>query len=224
MKLNNAIDHTLLKPEATRPMIERLCLEAQEHEFAAVCVSPVYVEYAASLLKGSPVRVATVVGFSSGAMLSETKALEAQMLVALGAHEIDMVMAVWALKNGELALVEDDIRQVVDASLKANPQTQIKVIIETGLLTTEEIVTATELCLKAGAHFVKTCTGFHGGQAEVEHIALISSVLKGRAKIKASGGIRTFDQACALLKAGASRLGTSSGVALVKGLQGADSY
>lgn len=207
------IDHTLLKPDATPEQIRRLCTEADENGFASVCVNPAYVPLAAELLKDSAVNVCTVIGFPLGMNTTAIKAAEALKAVQDGADELDMVIQVGQLKSGNLAYVEDDIRAVVEAS----GGRLVKVIIETALLTDEEKVTACRLAQRAGADFVKTCTGFSGGAASVHDIALMRKTVGPDMGVKASGGVRDYASAVALIEAGATRIGTSSGVAIAAG-------
>lgn len=207
------IDHTLLKPDATPEQIRRLCTEADENGFASVCVNPAYVPLAAELLKDSAVNVCTVIGFPLGMNATAIKAAEALKAVQDGADELDMVIQVGQLKSGNLAYVEDDIRAVVEAS----GGRLVKVIIETALLTDEEKVTACQLAQRAGADFVKTCTGFSGGAASVHDIALMRRTVGPDMGVKASGGVRDYASAVALIEAGATRIGTSSGVAIAAG-------
>lgn len=211
MDLAKYIDHTILKPEATVEQIRVLCQEAAENHFAAVCVNPIYVDLAAHLLKGSGVKVATVVGFPLGATLTEVKVAETKAAIARKADEIDMVINLGAVKSGAWDAVESDIRAIVAA---AEGRT-VKVIIETCLLTNEEKRSACQAALAAGAHFVKTSTGFSSGGATVEDIALMKEVVGVKALIKASGGVRNREQALAMIAAGASRIGTSAGVTIV---------
>lgn len=207
------IDHTLLKPDATPEQIRRLCTEADENGFASVCVNPAYVPLAAELLKDSAVNVCTVIGFPLGMNATAIKAAEALKAVQDGADELDMVIQVGQLKSGNLAYVEDDIRAVVEAG----GGRLVKVIIETALLTDEEKVTACQLAQRAGADFVKTCTGFSGGAASVHDIALMRKTVGPNMGVKASGGVRDYASAVALIEAGATRIGTSSGVAIAAG-------
>ena len=212
------IDHTLLNPQATRADIIKLCEEAKEHNFFAVCVNPYWVRLAVKELSSSNVAVATVVGFPLGANLGDLKIAEAQRAISEGAEEIDMVINIGALKDGDVNSVEEEIRAIV----KVAKERIVKVIIETDLLTEDEKVAATKACVKAGAGMVKTSTGFvkDGKGATVEDIKLIKETLAGAPLgIKASGGIRDVEKAKSLIEAGATRLGTSSGVSLVKGLQ-----
>lgn len=205
------IDHTLLKPEATTPQIDHLCAEAREYGFATVCVNPLHVARCARLLKGSRVGVATVVGFPLGATTPELKAHEAERLLELGATELDMVLNLGALREGDLRAVRADVAAVVGAA-QGRP---VKVILETGGLSVEEKVAACLLCRAAGAAFVKTSTGFLFGGATTGDVALMRAVVGEHVGVKASGGIRTAADARAMLAAGANRLGTSSAVAIV---------
>lgn len=207
------IDHTLLKPEAQPADVEQLCAEARAHRFAAVCVNPVYVKLAASHLEGSDVMVATVVGFPLGAVTTATKVEEARGAIGDGASEVDMVMAIGLLKGGDLKACGDDIAAVV----RACEGRAVKVILETSLLSPEEIATASKIAAAGGAAFVKTSTGFGSRGASVEDIRIMKEAVGDRCRIKASGGIRTREQAIAMIEAGASRLGTSAGVTIVEG-------
>ncbi|MDJ1122361.1 deoxyribose-phosphate aldolase [Olsenella sp. YH-ols2217] len=213
MDVNALIDHTLLRPDAAREEIERLCDEAVAHGFASVCVNTCWVPLCAERLAESPVAVCCVVGFPLGAMATEPKAAETAWAVAAGADEVDMVLNGGWLKSGMDDAVRADIAAVVDA---ANGRI-VKVILETGLLTDEQIVQACELAVEAGAAFVKTSTGFGHGGATVHDVALMAKAVAGRAQVKASGGIHTAQEAESLVAAGASRLGTSSGVAIAEG-------
>lgn len=205
------IDHTLLKPEATPAQIEKLCAEAAEYHFASVCVNPVYIPLAARLLKGTGVKVCCVVGFPLGAIAPEQKAAEAASCAAMGAEELDMVIHVGAAKAGDWALVQRDIEGVV----KAAAWHTVKVIIETCLLTDEEKVKACEAAKAAGAHFVKTSTGFSTGGATTHDIALMRKTVGPEMGVKASGGIRDYETAMAMIEAGANRIGASAGIAIV---------
>ena len=205
------IDHTLLKPEATPAQIEKLCAEAAEYHFASVCVNPVYIPLAARLLKGTGVKVCCVVGFPLGAIAPEQKAAEAASCAAMGAEELDMVIHVGAAKAGDWALVQRDIEGVV----KAAAGHTVKVIIETCLLTDEEKVKACEAAKAAGAHFVKTSTGFSTGGATAHDIALMRKTVGPEMGVKASGGIRDYATAMAMIEAGANRIGASAGIAIV---------
>ncbi|MBA7611896.1 MAG: deoxyribose-phosphate aldolase [Calditrichaeota bacterium] len=207
------IDHTLLKADATEDEIRNLCREAREYGFAAVCVNPVWVNLCRQLLQDTGVMVSTVVGFPLGAIRSEAKDEEAARAVAGGADELDMVMNLGFLKSGRDAEVEEDVRGVVQA---AGGKT-VKVIIETALLTDGEKVKACRLARQAGAHFVKTSTGFSKGGATVHDVALMRRAVGDSMGIKASGGIRTAEQVRRLLAAGATRIGTSVGVGIITG-------
>ncbi len=206
------IEHTLLRPDATVAQVERLSAEARKYGFYAVCVNGCYIEPARLWLAGSGVKVATVIGFPLGAMLSWAKAAEVRLALAAGADELDMVMNIGWLKSARFDAVRDDIAAVV-AAAAGRP---VKVIIETALLTTEEKETAARLVVDSGAAFVKTSTGFLGPGATVEDVKLLAQVTGGRIGVKASGGIRDLATARALIAAGATRLGTSSGVAIVE--------
>ena len=218
MSVNSYIDHTLLKADANKEQILSLIDEAKKYEFASVCVNPTWVKTAAELLKDSSVKVCTVIGFPLGA--SAVKAFEAKDAIANGADEIDMVINIGALKSRNLKLVEDDIKAVVEAS----GSKLVKVIIETCLLTDEEKVEACQLAKLAGADFVKTSTGFSTGGATIEDIELMREAVGPIMGVKASGGARTLEAAQAFIKAGATRIGTSSGVAIMKGQESHDSY
>lgn len=210
--LNKYIDHTNLKPFATRADIEKLCAEAREYSFASVCVNPVNVALAKKLLDGSDVMVCTVIGFPLGQNTVEIKVAETENAYALGCDEFDMVINVGLLKDRVLDAVRDEISAVV----KAAKGKTVKVIIETGLLTDEEKAIATRLSCEAGAHFVKTCTGFSAGVATPEDVKIMRANISGGAKIKASAGIRSYADAKALIEAGAERLGTSAGIAVIR--------
>ena len=210
--LARMIDHTLLKPDASRSEIERLCDEAREHGFFTVCVNPAWAPLCRERLAGAPVRICTVVGFPLGASRSLAKAFETRDAVAAGADEIDMVLAVGLLKSGDLKGVLEDLRAVRAAA----EGRVLKVILETALLTRDEKVTACLLAKEAAADFVKTSTGFASGGATVEDVQLLRRTVGTALGVKASGGIRTAEQARALVAAGASRLGASASIALVK--------
>ena len=205
------IDHTLLKAAATSADIKKICAEAREYKFASVCVNSCYAKLVTEQLAGTGVKTCCVVGFPLGAMSTEATAYEAKCAVADGAGEIDMVINVGALKEGNDQFVEDDIRAVVEASKPAI----VKVIIETCLLTDEEKVRACELSEKAGAAFVKTSTGFSTGGANAHDVALMKKTVGDRLQVKASGGIHTPAEAQELIEAGADRIGASNGVALL---------
>ncbi len=217
-----SIDHTLLKPEATAAQIEALCAEAREHHFASVCVNPTHVRQAARLLRKSGVAVCTVAGFPLGATTPEVKAFEAEHAISQGASEIDMVLNIGALKGGDDRLVGRDIRgvaRVVHAAGKL-----LKVIIETALLTDDEKRRVCLIAKRAGADFVKTSTGLSTGGATVADVRLMRETVGPRLGVKAAGGIRSLADAEAMLDAGATRLGTSAGVAIMKGLAATGSY
>ncbi|MFH1084654.1 MAG: deoxyribose-phosphate aldolase [Chloroflexota bacterium] len=213
------IDHTLLKPEATATMVAQLCAEARQHSFASVCVNSANAEQCARALRGSPVRVCSVVGFPLGASLSGAKADEAERCIALGASEIDMVLNVGALKGGDCDLARDDMAAVARACHAR--QALLKVILETCLLTEVEKVAACLLAAQAGVDFVKTSTGFYAAGATLEDVALMRAVVGPRMGVKAAGGIRTYAAACAMVAAGASRIGASASVAIVQSAPGA---
>ena len=212
MNLAKYIDHTNLKPDATIEDIVTLCKEAIEYEFAAVCINPGYVDLAAHLIKGTKVKVATVIGFPLGATLTEVKVYEAREALLRKADELDMVINIGAAKAGQWQSVTNEIKEVV----KAAEDKLVKVIIETCLLSEEEKKYACQAVLDGGAAFVKTSTGFGGGGATEQDVRLLKSIAGNRIKIKASGGIRTREQAESLIAAGADRLGTSAGVKIVK--------
>ena len=212
------IDHTLLKPEATRDQIVQLCREAREYGFAAVCVNPCYVKLAAELLRGSSVKVCSVVGFPLGATLPEVKAYEARRAIEEGAAEIDMVINIGALKSGDLELVKRDIASVVDVCHAKGAL--CKVIIEAALLTDEEKVLACQLAKAAGADYVKTSTGFGPGGATVQDVALMRRTVGPEMGVKAAGGIRSYEAAKSMVEAGATRIGASAGVKIVREARG----
>ncbi|MEF2277672.1 deoxyribose-phosphate aldolase [Deinococcus sp. YIM 134068] len=220
MKLAPYIDHTLLKATATAADIRLLCAEAREHGFYAVCINPVFVPLAVAELAGSGVKVATVCGFPLGAVLSEQKAVEARLSVEAGADEVDMVIHLGAALGGDWEAVEADVRAV----RRAIPGTVLKVIIETCYLNEDQKRGATGAAVRGGADFVKTSTGFGTGGATVEDVRLMAEVIAGRAQIKAAGGVRTPADAEAMIAAGATRLGTSGGVALVAGERAGAGY
>ena len=213
MKLNKYIDHTLLKADASQEQIETLIEEAKKYDFASVCVNPTWVNFAAQALKATDVKVCTVIGFPLGANTPELKAFETSDAIQNGADEVDMVINIGALKSRNFDLVERDIRAVVEAA----KGTLVKVIIETCLLTDDEKVRACQLAQKAGADFVKTSTGFSTGGATVEDVALMRKTVGPDMGVKASGGARSYEDALAFIKAGATRIGASSGVAIMEG-------
>lgn len=218
--LARLIDHTVLKPDTTEAQIRELCAEAREYCFASVCVSPVWVPVAAAELAGQPSLVCTVIGFPHGANRTAVKAFETEQAVRDGADEIDMVIAIALLKSERYAEVEADIRAVVEASQGRT----VKVILETALLTDEEKVIACVLSQNAGADFVKTSTGFASGGASPQDVALMRRVVGESMGVKASGGVRSAEDAYAMVEAGATRLGASAGVAILKGLTSDASY
>ncbi|MEY4617462.1 MAG: hypothetical protein RJB66_2422 [Pseudomonadota bacterium] len=212
LELSRFIDHTLLKPDATEDQIRQLCKEALTHQFKGVCVNSSHIPLVKSMLLNSQTLVVSVIGFPLGANLTASKSFEAQLAEENGAQEIDMVINIGAIKDRHWKKAEEDIRKVTQ-SISA----PVKVILETALLTTEEIVESCKIAEAAGAKFVKTCTGFSGGAATVEHVRLMRATVSKNIEVKASGGIKTLDQAQDLIVAGATRLGTSSGVQLVTG-------
>ena len=212
-ELASYIDHTLLKPDATRAQLEQLCAEAAEHQFSTVCVNGSRVELAYSLLEDSDVQVCTVAGFPLGAMDADAKRYETEVAVDLGANEIDMVMNVGRFKDGEHDYIVREIRDVVEAA----DDRVVKVILETCLLTNHEIAQACKLVTQAQAHFVKTSTGFGNAGATLEHVKLMRETVGQFAGVKAAGGVRNANDAQAMIEAGATRIGTSNGVAIVSG-------
>lgn len=213
MKLNKLIDHTLLKPEATKAQIEKLCGEAVEYDFKSVCVNPYYVKYAKELLKESDVLVCTVIGFPLGQNTTEVKVAETKDAIKNGADEIDMVINIGALKSKDEDYVLNEIKEIRNACKGKT----LKVIIETCLLTDEEKITACKLSKEAGADFVKTSTGFSTHGATVEDVKLMRETVGEDMGVKASGGIRDRETALKMVEAGATRLGVSAGVEIVKG-------
>jgi deoxyribose-phosphate aldolase len=209
------VDHTLLKPDATKDQIAQLCYEARKYEFASVCVNPTHVKLCSDLLNGSPVKVCTVIGFPLGASSPKVKAFETETALRDGATEIDMVINIGALKAKDYDLVAQDINGVVRMAHASGAI--VKVIIETALLENDEKVTACLLSKEAGADFVKTSTGFSGGGATVEDIALMRRVVGPEMGVKASGGVKTYDDAKNMVMAGATRIGASAGVKIVQG-------
>lgn len=214
MNLAKYIDHTILKPETSRQEVIQVCKEARDNGFFSVCVNPYYVSLVKKELEGSDVKVCSVIGFPLGASVTEVKAAETKQAIADGANEIDMVLNVAAMKNGELDYVLADIKGVV-AALEG--KAILKVILENCLLTKEEIVKACELSVEAGAHFVKTSTGFSKGGATTEDIALMRKTVGPNIGVKASGGVRDRETALAMVEAGASRIGASASVSIVNG-------
>jgi deoxyribose-phosphate aldolase len=215
LNLAKMIDHTLLKPDATQEQIAQLCFEARKHGFASVCINPTWVELCAKLLEGSSVKVCTVIGFPLGATSPEVKAFETQVALEHGATEIDMVINVGALKARDLDLVAKDIRGVVTAAHAK--RAIVKVIIEAILLTDEEKTIACLLSKEAGADYVKTSTGFASGGATAKDVALMRRVVGPDMGVKAAGGVRTYEDAENMIKAGATRIGASAGVKIIQG-------
>lgn len=215
------IDHTLLKADATKEQVKTLCEEAKQYSFASVCVNPTWVQYASELLAGTEVKVCTVIGFPLGATTSATKAFETTNAIENGATEVDMVINIGALKDKNYELVKEDIKAVVDA---AKGKALTKVIIETSLLTDEEKEKACVLAVEAGTDFVKTSTGFSTGGATVEDIALMRKTVGPDIGVKASGGVRSSEDTEKMIAAGATRIGASSGVAIVNGLTSNSDY
>lgn len=213
------IDHTILKPETTKEMVKKVCDEAREYNFASVCVNPYYVSFVKSQLEGSRVKVTSVIGFPLGSSTKEVKAFEAKNAIENGADELDMVINIGALKNKEYDIVKEDIEAVVNA---AKGNALVKVIIETCLLTDEEKEIACKLSVEAGADYVKTSTGFSTGGATVEDIKLMRRTVGPDIGVKASGGIRDSKKAKEMIDSGASRVGASSSVEIVKGLETTD--
>ncbi|HEM5281620.1 TPA: deoxyribose-phosphate aldolase [Streptococcus suis] len=220
MKLNKYIDHTILKPETTQEQVEKILAEAKEYDFASVCVNPTWVALAAESLKDSDVKVCTVIGFPLGANTPAVKAFETKDAISNGADEIDMVINIGALKTGNYDLVLEDIKAVVAAS----GDKLVKVIIEACLLTDDEKVKACQLSQEAGADYVKTSTGFSTGGATVADVALMRKIVGPDMGVKASGGARSYEDAIAFIEAGASRIGASSGVAIMNGAQADGDY
>lgn len=225
--LARMIDHTALKPETTEEQVRMLCREALQYCFASVCVNPCYIPLVAEQLRGTPVGICTVIGFPLGANQSTTKAHEAELVVHQGATEVDMVLNIGMLKSKNYDYVEKDLRAVVEAaraSRSSRERALVKVILETALLTDEEKVVASVLAQNAGADFVKTSTGFSKSGATTADVALMRRVVGNRLGVKASGGVRTLEQAEAMVAHGATRLGASASVAILKGMEGSSDY
>jgi deoxyribose-phosphate aldolase len=220
MDIHRMIDHTLLKAEAKEEQITRLCREALSNNFRTVCVQPYWVSHCSTILKGSDSGVCTVVGFPLGGELTSTKVQQAEAALEQGADEIDMVMNIGAAKSGDWETVLEDIHKVVTAAREKT----VKVILETCYLSTEEITSACTLAKEAGAHFVKTSTGFGSRGASLEDITLMEAAVGGSLEIKASGGIRDLAAAQSMIEAGATRLGTSASVIIVQGGQSREVY
>lgn len=221
MDIAQVIDHTYLKPDAVQADIEKLCQEAIAYGFKSVCVNSVWVRECKRLLAGSDVGISAVCGFPLGAVASAAKAFEAELAADDGATEIDMVMQIGLFMDGQYAATEADIRSVVQA---VQGQAAVKVILETGFLSDQQIIEACKIAEQAGARFVKTSTGFGPGSAEVRHVRLMRESVSDAVFVKASGGIRDHAAAVAMIKAGAARLGTSSGVAIMEGMKGTEGY
>lgn len=217
MEINRMIDHTILKADAKKEDVMKIIEEAKKYRFYSVCINPTWVALAAKELQGEPVAVCTVIGFPLGANTTETKAFEAANAIANGADEVDMVINIAELKDGNDEKVQKDIEAVVAA---AKDKALVKVIIETSLLTNEEKIKACELAKAAGADFVKTSTGFSTGGATVGDVRLMRGTVGPEMGVKASGGIHNAKEAEAMIEAGATRLGASSGVAIMNGLSG----
>ena len=212
MELNRLIDHTLLKQNATFEQIRKLCEEAREMNFKTVCVNPTWIQDCKKLLTGSNTEVCTVIGFPLGAMTTAAKAFEAKNAIEQGADEVDMVINIGCLKDSQMDEVVEDIRQVKQAC----GQHVLKVIIETCLLSKEEKIRACQACVEAGADFVKTSTGFSSAGATVEDVVLMKETVANHCQVKAAGGVKTYEDLLNMVKAGADRIGTSSGVALLQ--------
>lgn len=212
MNYNKMIDHTVLKADTPLETVKRICDEAMEYGFASVCINPCHVAYCADYLKDSDVNVCTVIGFPLGANTSAVKAFETKDAIANGADEIDMVMNIGALKDKNYDLVRDDVKAVVEAANGI----LVKVILETCLLTEDEIKKACELCVEAKADYVKTSTGFSTRGATIEDVRIMKEAVHGKAKVKAAGGVRTPEDMVKIVAAGADRIGTSAGCSLVK--------
>ena len=213
-QLARMIDHTLLRPEATRDEVEKVCEEGRCFNFATVCVNPAWVSLASKLLKGTGVKVNAVIGFPFGATMIDVKVFETKRVLSNGAEEIDMVMNFGAFRSGDLELVKEELRSVVDIAREHNVVS--KIIIETCYLTQMEKIKACQLVMDCGANFVKTSTGFGTSGATVEDVKLLRQVVDHKIGIKASGGIRTYDDAVKMIHAGASRIGSSAGVNILR--------
>jgi deoxyribose-phosphate aldolase len=220
MNLNEYIDHTVLKPETTAAMVKKICEEAKQFNFATVCINPARIAEAKKLLAGSNVGITTVIGFPLGANTTEVKVFETSDAIKKGADEIDMVINIGAVKDGNWDLVQAEMQAIKQAA----GTHCVKVILENCLLTEGEIVKACEVAVAAGLDFVKTSTGFSTGGATFADVALMKKTVGDRAKVKAAGGVRTYDDAMKMIEAGAERLGTSGGVAIVQGKQNNESY
>ena len=220
MKINQYIDHTLLKPESRQDQIDKLIREAKTYNFASVCINPTWVSYAAKALEGTDIKVCTVIGFPLGATTSAVKALETKDAISHGADEVDMVINIGQAKSGHFAFVEEDIRAVVEAS----GDKLVKVIIETCLLTDKEKIKACQAAVAAGADFVKTSTGFSTAGARLDDVRLMRQTVGPDVGVKAAGGTRSLEDAQAFIEAGATRIGTSAGVTIMEGKQTNSGY
>ncbi|WP_019319165.1 deoxyribose-phosphate aldolase [Streptococcus mutans] len=220
MKINQYIDHTLLKPESRQDQIDKLIREAKTYNFASVCINPTWVSYAAKALEGTDIKVCTVIGFPLGATTSAVKAFETKDAISHGADEVDMVINIGQAKSGHFAFVEEDIRAVVEAS----GDKLVKVIIETCLLTDKEKIKACQAAVAAGADFVKTSTGFSTAGAKLEDVRLMRQTVGPDVGVKAAGGTRSLEDAQAFIEAGATRIGTSAGVTIMEGKQTNSGY
>lgn len=218
-KISKYIDHTILNADASEKDIQKLCIEAKEYDFKTVCINPTWVDYATHLLEGSDVGITTVIGFPLGANTPEIKAAEAKQAVEKGVADVDMVINIGALKNEDYATVLNDIETVVEA---VAGKAIVKVIIETSLLTKTEKIRACEIAKQAGADFVKTSTGFSTGGATIEDVQLMRATVGPKMGVKASGGVRSYEDAIAMIEAGATRIGASSGIAIVEGVADAN--
>jgi deoxyribose-phosphate aldolase len=223
--LNKYIDHTILKPESTRAQVENTVREALAHDFASVCVNTSWVQIVAQMLKGSTVKTCVTAGFPLGATTTLVKIFEADQAIEAGAQEVDMVLNIGALKSGLLDFVRDDVAGVAAACHKSKKKhALLKVIIETPLLSDEEKKIACEICKAAGADFVKTATGFSGGGATVEDIKLMRATVGPEMGVKASGGVRSYETAVAMIEAGATRIGATASVSIMSGKPAGDGY
>ena len=220
MKINQYIDHTLLKPESRQDQIDKLIREAKTYNFASVCINPTWVSYAAKALEGTDIKVCTVIGFPLGATTSAVKAFETKDAISHGADEVDMVINIGQAKSGHFAFVEEDIRAVVEAS----GDKLVKVIIETCLLTDKEKIKACQAAVSAGADFVKTSTGFSTAGARLDDVRLMRQTVGPDVGVKAAGGTRSLEDAQAFIEAGATRIGTSAGVTIMEGKQTNSGY
>ena len=220
MKINQYIDHSLLKPESRQDQIDKLIREAKTYNFASVCINPTWVSYAAKALEGTDIKVCTVIGFPLGATTSAVKAFETKDAISHGADEVDMVINIGQAKSGHFAFVEEDIRAVVEAS----GDKLVKVIIETCLLTDKEKIKACQAAVAAGADFVKTSTGFSIAGAKLEDVRLMRQTVGPDVGVKAAGGTRSLEDAQAFIEAGATRIGTSAGVTIMEGKQTNSGY